>query len=112
MGLNPHSTLVNNLLVALGARPDLGKFWKRNTGAFQTDQGHYIKYGLVGAADIEGLLVTGRHVEIECKTGAGKQSEAQCNFEAMILRFHGVYILARSVQPVITYLEQAACRQS
>lgn len=105
MDKNAHTELVNNLLIALGSRPDLGKFWKRNTGAFKTDEGHYIKYGLTGAADIEGLLVSGRHIEIECKTGTGRLSSAQQNFKAMILKYGGVFIEARGIREVLSEIE-------
>ena len=104
--MNPHTALVNSLLLALGSRPDLGKFWKQNTGAFRTEQGAYIRYGLVGAADISGVLVGGTRCEIECKTGTGKQSEAQKNFQAMIQEYNGVYIVARDIQNVILELER------
>ncbi len=109
--MNPHTELVNSLLLALGSRPDLGKFWKQNTGAIQSESGAYIRYGLPGSADITGILSTGCRVEIECKTGGGVQSKQQKNFEAMILRYGGIYLVARGIKETLTELE-ARCGRS
>ncbi len=100
-----HTALCNALLLALGSRPDLGKFWKQATGSIETPSGAYIRYGLVGSADMSGILCTGQRCELECKTGSAVQSKEQKNFEAMITEYHGVYILCRDIQVVLTTLE-------
>ncbi len=110
MSANPHSLLVNSLLLALAPRADLGKFWKQATGAIQNIDGAYIRYGLVGSADISGILRTGQRCEIEAKTGAGVQSKEQKNFQAMIAEYNGVYIVARDIPSVLTTLE-GICRR-
>ena len=61
--------------------------WRRNTGSYEVSDKHgnprYIAYGFPGAADIEGILPFplhsrgGRHLEIECKSSDGHQSEKQ-----------------------------------
>lgn len=53
-------------------------------------------YGLNGSSDILGILNTGQLLCIEIKSGNARQSATQKNFEAMITRFGGVYIVARS----------------
>jgi hypothetical protein len=97
------------ILSAWGATPHL-RLWRANVGvgwfvngqpARRTDPGAYpVKFGLEGQADLTGLLTDGRRLEVECKTARGRQSEAQQRFQAMIERFGGVYVLARSVADV------------
>lgn len=59
-----------------------------------------MRFGVPGQGDISGLLANGRRVEIEVKSARGTQSQQQRAFEAMISRFGGLYILARSVADV------------
>jgi hypothetical protein len=59
-----------------------------------------VRFGVPGQADISGLLSSGRRVEIEVKSATGRQSPQQRAFEAMISKFGGLYILARSVEDV------------
>lgn len=57
-------------------------------------------------ADLGGIAgPTGTRVEIECKAGAGRQSEAQRNYERMIKKHGGIYILARSAEQAKSDLE-------
>jgi len=65
-----------------------------------------IKYGLAGSADITGILKNGKRVEIECKTGKGKLHLRQKAFQKMILDHEGIYIVARSVDQVISDIEK------
>lgn len=55
-----------------------------------------VKFGTPGAADLSGILIDGTRIEIEVKTATGRQSKQQQAFQAMIERFGGIYILARS----------------
>lgn len=94
---NAHSDLVNTMLLQLSKIPGC-RCWKNATGAYQTDDGSWIKYGIEGSADITGIILMGRfgiRLEIECKTGSGKQREAQINYEKMIKSLGGIYIVAR-----------------
>ena len=59
-----------------------------------------IRFGMVGQADITGIMLGGRRLEIEVKAPAGKQSPEQVNYQRMIEKHGGRYILARSVQDV------------
>lgn len=88
----------NDILLRFGARADL-RMWNNPTGAVKVGD-RYIKYGLVGSADILGILKGGRFLAIEVKTATGRQSEPQKAFQRMIERFGGVYILARSAEDV------------
>ena len=55
-----------------------------------------IRFGVEGAADLSGILAGGRRLEVEVKSERGRQSDEQHAYQAMIERFGGVYILARS----------------
>lgn len=70
---------------------------RHNTGAYKTEKGHYVRFGAKGAGDIIGCTPKGRHLEIECKYGANKQSEAQLQRQQEVERRGGLYIVAYSV---------------
>ena len=91
--------LVQQILVEFGSRPDL-RIWRSNSGAAVSRTGAMVRFGVPGQADISGIQVGGRRIEIECKTPTGQQSEAQKNWQRMIERFGGIYILARSTDDV------------
>ena len=90
-----HTGLVNEILLKLGDLPHI-RVWKNSTGCAQTPSGHFIKFGLVGSADILGIRApTGQLIAIECKTGKARQSKEQKAFEKMITAFGGIYVVAR-----------------
>lgn len=91
--------LVNDILLEFGARPDL-RIWRQNTGAARTSRGALVRFGIPGQADISGILSNGRRIEIECKSPHGRQTQEQRSWQAMIERFGGLYVLARSVDDV------------
>ncbi len=105
MQVNPHSELVHKLLMALGDRPDLGKFWKQATGAVELPSGAWLHYGLLGSADVSGILGCGCRAELEVKTGSGVQSKEQKNFERMITDYHGLYLIARDTKDTLAAIE-------
>lgn len=89
----------NEILAEFGARNDM-RIWRQNTGAALTKNG-MVRFGVPGQADITGLLIpSGRRIEIEVKDAKGRQRESQKNFQAMIEKSGGIYILARSVEDV------------
>lgn len=59
-----------------------------------------VQYGINGAADLSGILPSGRRLEIEVKSATGRQSTDQGRYQRMIEKFGGVYCLARSVDDV------------
>jgi hypothetical protein len=77
------------------------RVWRQNSGMLPNAQGRMVQFGTPGAADITGILPDGRRLEIEVKTPTGRQSEQQKRYQAMIERFNGVYILARSVDEAV-----------
>lgn len=58
------------------------------------------KFRLKGIGDISGILPDGKRLEIEVKTQYGRQTKEQKEFQFLIERNKGIYILARSVDDV------------
>lgn len=112
----------NEILRSLATRSDC-RIWRANTGGAVPiatvraikaallrrdtaealrlcDTARVLSFGVPGQADLSGLLSDGRRLEIEVKSATGRQSQEQISFEAMVRRFKGVYVLARSVEDV------------
>jgi hypothetical protein len=90
--------LQNAILRAFGTLPAL-RLWRANVGVARLGR-RVVRFGIPGQGDLTGILPDGRRVEIEVKAAAGRQTSAQRSFQEMIERFHGVYILASSVEDV------------
>lgn len=103
--LEEHNRLVRAIIIAL-CESRLCIVWENPTGAAYRD-GQLIRYGLKGSADITGILITGRRLEIEVKTGNATQQVNQKNYEAMIKKFGGIYIVARSVEDALMCVQKA-----
>ena len=73
---------------------------RRNNSGMTSFADRMVRFGIPGQADITGILPDGRRLEIEVKSASGRQSNDQQNFQKMIERFNGLYILARSVNDV------------
>ena len=95
----------NSILREFGTRTDM-RLWRNNVGQ-ATFGGQSVQFGVKGQADLSGLAPSGRRLEVEVKTWEGKQSTDQFNFEKMIKRFNGIYILARSIDDVYHGLRKA-----
>lgn len=94
------------ILLAVGLRPDC-RIWRNNTGVGRSLSGQrVIRFGLVGSADLLGILRGGRFLAVEVKTKRGRQSKAQRNFQRMIESMGGVYVLARDVQTVVDVIDE------
>ena len=98
--------LTNNLLIEIPKQYRNVRLFKRATGAAKSMDGkRIIAYGIVGGADIEGIISPhGRHLEVEVKYGTDTQSEDQKNFQAAVVAMGAVYIVARSVEQCIEEL--------
>jgi len=92
-----HGELVREILKKI-SQGSLCRAWLNNTGTLKSGD---------RSADILGLLHNGIFLAIEVKVGRDRQSEAQKNFEAMVCRFNGVYILARSVEDACEGIDRA-----
>lgn len=88
----------NEILRVFGSRSDM-RLWRANTGVARYGD-RVVRFGVAGQADLTGILPNGTRLEIEVKDAKGRQSKSQQNYQRMIERFGGVYILARSVDDV------------
>lgn len=90
--------LQNDILRAFGTLPHL-RLWRANVGVARIGT-RVVRFGVPGQADLTGILPDGRRLEIEVKSPTGRQSPDQAAFQGIIERFHGIYILARSINDV------------
>ena len=88
----------NDILRAFGTRRWM-RLWRANVLAARMGN-RFVRAGVPGQADLTGILPDGRRLEAETKSATGRQTEDQRNFQRMIERFGGVYVLARSVEDV------------
>lgn len=91
--------LQNLILLNFATRRDM-RLWRANAGVARMGPNRVVRFGVPGQADLSGILPGGIRLEIEVKSAIGKQAEDQKNFQNMIERFGGVYVLARSVDDV------------
>ena len=116
------STLQKQILAEFGSLPWLrlircntGQAWTGNKveqirahvtvlvspGDVVIRRAHPIKFGVPGAADINGIIApTGQRIEIENKSSTGRQTKDQEKYQAMIEKMGGIYILAKSIDDV------------
>ena len=92
----------NSILREFGTKPWL-RIWRANVGVARINR-RVVRFGIPGQADLTGILYDGRRIEIEIKSATGHQTQDQKNFQAIIERFNGVYILARSITDVYEQL--------
>ena len=80
--------------------------WRNNTRTVWV-AGRPIKFGIVGAGDIIGVLPGGRFLSIEVKRPKGKAAPAQEQFRDAINAAGGLAIIARSVEDVAEEIKKA-----
>ncbi len=96
----------HEIMAALGCRPDL-RIWRQNTGALKVDD-RFIRFGLRGSSDILGIIApTGRLLAIEVKAARGVLTDYQRAFGAMVEKFGGLYVVARSSTEAVTAVDAA-----
>ena len=88
--------LQNEILREFGTKPWI-RIWRANSGVARIGQ-RVVRFGIPGQADLTGIIA-GKRLEIEVKA-SGKQSLDQMNFQNMIKKFGGIYILAHSVEDI------------
>lgn len=90
--------------------------WRNNTGGMTKQspgrKPRTIRFGLVGSADVLGILPDGKFIGVECKApGRGDDStEAQRWFGQRVKEAGGVYIVATSTDDVHQVLSQLGYR--
>lgn len=79
------------LLMLWGCKP-----MRHNTGAFKTEKGHYVRFGLKGSGDIIACSPSGRYIEIECKFGRNDLSPEQQERQKLIQSVGGIFLVVRN----------------
>ena len=97
--------LQNDILRAFGTKRRM-RLWRANAGVARIGD-RVVRFGVPGQADLTGILPDGRRLEVEVKSPGGTQTDDQRNFQRMIERFGGVYVLARTVEDIRQALAQA-----
>ena len=95
-----HERIVRETLILLGREAfKLGRFFENPTGVAYRDHSwgrEWISYGVKGSPDIYGIILGGRYVGIEIKSGNAIQQDNQVKFQAMVRSFGGFYFVCRS----------------
>ena len=79
--------------------------YRNNSGAFVDSQKHFYRFGAVGSPDIV-CVIKGRYVGVEVKAPKGKQSEHQKEFQRQLEAAGGRYILAWSLDDVVSVINE------
>jgi hypothetical protein len=83
--------------------------WRNNSGAVVLGQGkarRFFRAGLVGSADILGLLPpAGRFLAVECKAGRNKPTAEQVAFLAAVEAAGGLAIVVYDVRELVQLLD-------
>jgi hypothetical protein len=87
-----HTELVNEVVEYLRDNQGL-LFWPNPSGAYSR-KGKTIYYGRRGSADIIGCFRS-RTINIECKTGSGRQEYIQKKFQGQLEAEGGIYAVVR-----------------
>lgn len=77
--------------------------YRNNSGAFKREDGHFYRFGALGAPDII-CVIGGQYFGIEVKAPTGKQSDHQKAFQAALEAAGGRYVLAFDLDDVINAL--------
>lgn len=102
-----HQRLVDDILLAVGSQPYC-RVWRNATGvARPLGSNRVVSFGLKGSPDIIGILDSGQWLGIEVKTGKAVQSTNQKDFQKMVVKYKGLYILARCVDDAVLGIKSA-----
>lgn len=83
------------------------RLWRTNTGAVSIGS-RFVRFGLKGQSDLQGVLKGGRAVFIEAKTRTGRLRPEQEAFGRMVQSMGALFVVARSLADVDAALS-AAC---
>lgn len=83
--------------------------YRQNSGAFKAEHGSFIRYGTPGAPDIV-MVISGRYIGVEVKDIKGRQNENQKDFQQRLENAGGEYIIVKSIDDLINYLNQCGNR--
>lgn len=88
------------------------RVWANNTGMIKTDD-RVVRFGLKGSSDILGIY-KGLFLGIEVKTGNAVQSKDQKNFQIMVEKMGGIYVVCKdiNVNQIVENVEQAYVKRN
>lgn len=80
--------------------------WRNNSGAYKTEHGSFIRFGIKGSPDIIAIHPkTGQFIGIEVKTKKGKLNENQKLFKKKVEENNAIYIVVRSTEDIVNFIE-------
>lgn len=110
------NNLTAELLIEIPKRVHGVRIWRNNRVSAmalgKNGKMRKVDAGINGQADISGIASIpftakdsfGLRLEIEVKVGRDRQSDAQINFQEMILKHGGIYLIARDLEVTISHL--------
>lgn len=110
--------ILHDVMLALGGRPDV-YIARRNVGFARSPSGRVVKFGVVGEADLQGVLrvfadrgplvdrgpLLGLAFALECKTWRGRLSLAQDRWRLAWTKRGGLYAVVRSADEAVAAIE-------
>lgn len=115
--MKKESNIQNAVRLALSSRGVLN--FRNNTGAYKTEQGHYVRYGVGEKGGSDLICVTpititpamvGRTVGVftalEVKTKTGRATDSQVQFIKAIKNIGGIAGIVRDPQGAIKIIEE------
>ena len=99
----PESDVLKAVLGTLSLHPRVAWAARVNSGVFEVD-GRFVKASFRGCSDIIGMLKGGTFLAVECKSSKGRETSDQAAFGQAVAKDGGMYVVARSVDDVMTAL--------
>lgn len=102
-----HQVLAQQCALAIQNEFPNSRIFQRTVGLFYTKNQTPIRIGFTGQADSYVYMKTNKGmitIEIEYKTGAGRQSKEQLTWQKLVESLGGTYIIARNSKEVIAQI--------
>jgi hypothetical protein len=96
--------IISTLLVTIPERFPNARCWRRNVGAARLTTARFVRFGIPGEPDIDGIINicgVGVRFGIEVKGPGDRLSQKQRNFGSMITNHGGIWLVAYSVDEAL-----------
>jgi hypothetical protein len=100
-----HQQLVKSFMIAFQKEFPRGRIFQRHVGLFYTVKQVPVRINQPGMADLW-AIIDGTHFEIEAKTGTGRQTVEQKNWEKTITELKAHYVLLRDINESISVIKK------
>ncbi len=107
-------SIQKRVLVAIGNLPDF-RCAVIKTGALKDDRGRLIRYGVLGCADVCGVLLPWGHLccfELKTLRPGSKQRDEQIAFERVVKEMGASYYVIRSPEEALAALDEIRKKQT